>query len=177
VRLTDLWHRARELTGVRNCRLLRANLAVADAGAQSYAETAQRVLFVDAGLPRPTTQIPAYCPAAELLGYLDMGWVRYLLGSEYDGEEHHDSDEDRAADALRRGRIATETGWTVDVVRKQELWGRPAALVARTAELLLARGWTPANSLVLDQITQASRFETTTGQRWQWLPLERLLAA
>jgi hypothetical protein len=175
--LTDLWARTRLLTRVRNCRRLRANLAVADAGAQSYAESVQRVVFIDAGLPRPTTQIPVYSFAGELLGFLDMGWLRYRLGSEYDGEEHHDCDADRVADTLRRERISGEGGWSVDVVRKQELWGQPAALVARTAELLLARGWVPPNSLVLEQIAQAARFETTTGERWQWLPLQRLLAA
>jgi hypothetical protein len=177
VMLTDLWARTRQLTKVRNCRRLRANLAVADAGAQSYAESVQRVVFIDAGLPRPATQIPVYSPAGELLGFLDMGWLLYRLGSEYDGEEHHDSDADRVADMLRRQRISGEGGWTVDVVRKQELWGQPAALVARTAELLLARGWTPPNSLVLEQIAEAARYEATTGERWQWLPLQRLLAA
>lgn len=177
VTLADLWARTRPLTKVRNCRRLRANLAVADAGAQSYAESVQRVLYVDAGMPRPTTQIPVYTLAGELLGFLDMGWLRYRLASEYDGEEHHDSDADRVADSLRRDRITGEGGWSVEVVRKQELWGRPAALVARTSELLLARGWTPPNSLVLDQIAQAARYGATTGQRWQWLPLERLLAA
>jgi hypothetical protein len=177
VTLADLWARTRLLTKVRNCRRLRSNLAVADAGAQSYAESVQRALYVDAGLPRPTTQIPVYTPAGELLGFLDMGWLRYRLGSEYDGEEHHDSGADRVADTLRRDRISGEGGWSVDVVRKQELWGHPAALVSRTAELLLARGWTPPNSLVRDQIAQAAGYEVRTGQRWQWLPLERLLAA
>jgi hypothetical protein len=177
VTLTDLWARTRMLTKVRNCRRLRSNLAVADAGAQSFAESVQRVVFIDAGLPRPATQIPVYSPSGELLGFLDMGWLRYRLGSEYDGEEHHDSDADRLADTLRRDRIAVEGGWTVDVVRKEELWGQPAALVAKTAELLLARGWTPPNSLVLEQIAEAARYEATTGERWQWLPLQRLLAA
>jgi hypothetical protein len=177
VTLSDLWARARLLNRVRNCRRLRANLAVADAGAQSYSESAQRVLFVDAGLPRPTTQVPVHSPTGELLGFLDMGWLRYLLGSEYDGEEHHDDDEDRAADERRRGRIRDETPWSVDVVRKAGLWGRPAGLVAHTAELLLERGWTPPNTLVLEQIARAQQFEATTGQKWQWLPLARLLAA
>jgi hypothetical protein len=122
---------------------------VADAGAQSYAESIQRVLFVDAGLPRPKTQVPVHAPSGELLGFLDLGWLRYLLGSEYDGEEHHDDEKDRAADERRRGRIGAATPWTVDVAGKGELWGRPAGLVARTAELLLARGWTPPNTLVL----------------------------
>jgi hypothetical protein len=177
VDLGELWSRARLLTKVRNCRRLRANLAAADAGAESYAESVERVLFLDAGLPRPTTQIPVESPTGELLGFLDMGWLRYLLASEYDGEEYHDSDEHRAADERRRSRIEDETAWTVDVARKGDLWGRPAGLVAHTAELLLARGWAPPNPLVLDQINRAAQYEARTRQKWQWMPLERLLAS
>jgi hypothetical protein len=177
VALPELWTRARLLTRVRNCRRLRANLAAADSGAQSYAESVERVLFLDAGLPRPTTQIPVHGPTGELLGYLDMGWLRYLLASEYDGEEYHDGDEDRAADERRRGRIEDETAWTIDVARKGDLWGRPAGLVARTAELLLARGWVPNSPLVLEQISRAAQFEAQTGQKWQWMSLERLRAS
>jgi hypothetical protein len=174
--LRDLWARARLLNGVRNCRRLRANLAAADAGAQSYAESAERVLFVDAGLPRPSTQIAVYSPAGELLGFLDQGWKRYFLASEYDGEEHHDSDEDRQKDERRRERIEGQTPWTIDIVRKGELWGRPAALVAHTAELLMARGWSPPPP-VLDQMARAADYEARTGSRWEWMPLGRLLAA
>ena len=176
VELRELWSRAQLLTGVRNCRRLRANLAAADAGAQSYAESVERVLFVDAGLPRPTTQVPVYSPTGELLGFLDMGWLRYFVASEYDGEEYHNDDEDRAADERRRGRIEDETAWTIDVARKGDLWGRPAGLVARTAELLFERGWVPSSPLVLDQITRAAQYEKRTGQKWQWMPRERLLA-
>jgi hypothetical protein len=159
-----------------HCRRLRANLAVADAGSQSYAESVERVLFIDAGLPRPETQIPVHGPTGELLGYLDMGWRRYRLASEYDGEADHDSDEDREADERRRGRIRQETSWTIDVVRKGDLWGRPAGLVAHTCELLMTRGWSPPDAVV-EQIAQVARYETETGQRWVWMPLERLLAA
>ncbi len=176
VSLSDLWARAHLLNNVRNCRLLRANLSAADAGAQSYAESAERVLFVDAGLPRPSTQIPVYSPRGELLGYLDMGWQRFFLASEYDGEEDHDSDEDRERDERRRGRIREQTPWTIDVARKGELWGRPGGLVAHTAEMLLERGWSPPPP-ILEQISSAARYERETGQRWKWMPLERLLAA
>jgi hypothetical protein len=177
VLLTELWERARLLTRVRNCRRLRANLAVADAGAQSYAESVERVLFIDAGLPRPETQIAVYDLSGRLLGYLDLGWRRFRLASEYDGEEHHDGADNQRADAIRRALIEREASWTVDVVRKGDLWGRPAALVARTAVLLRERGWEPANPLVLDQISRAAEFEARTGQRWKWMPLDRLLAA
>jgi hypothetical protein len=172
----ELWRRAGRLVKVRNCRLLRANLAAADAGAESYAESAQRVLFIDAGLPRPRTQTPLHGPAGDLIGFFDMGWRTYRVASEFDGADGHDSVEQREHDRRRRDRARAETGWVIDVVRKGELWGRPAALVAHTAGLLRDRGWRPPPA-VLDQIVAAASFEADTGQRWSWMPLERLLAA
>jgi hypothetical protein len=173
VDLEELWRRTRAMTKVRNCRVLRASLTAADAGAQSYAESAERVLFIDAGLPRPSTQISVLSASGELLGFLDMGWLAYRLASEYDGEEHHTSEDDREHDTGRRQRMHRESGWTIDVARKEDLWGRPAALVARTAELLMQRGWSPPDP-VLDQISRAAEFEAATGQRWQWMPPDRL---
>jgi hypothetical protein len=176
VSLEQLWDRARLLVNVRNCRRLRANLAVADGGAESYAESEQRVLFIDAGLPRPRTQLAAFGRAGDLIGWLDMGWKRYLVASEYDGEAGHDGEEQRGHDEKRRARVREETPWELDVVRKEQLWGQPAGLVAHTADLLLGRGWEPASPLILEQIRDAADFEARTGERWEWMPLERLLA-
>jgi len=63
----------------------------------------------------------------------------------------------------------------VEFVRKGELWGTPAALVAHTARMLMERGWSPP-AKVLDQTSMASTFEAATGERWQRMPRERLLA-
>ncbi len=173
--LGEIWDRARLLRGVRNCRILRANLAACDPGAQSYAESAERVLFIDAGLPRPTTQIPVYGPDGQLLGFLDMGWPEWLVAAEFDGEESHDSAEQREHDRRRRAAITLAEGWRIGVARKQQLWGQPAQLVQATAQMLLERGW-PGPPAVLDQISRAAEYEATTGRRWVWMPLERLLA-
>ncbi|HET7327983.1 MAG TPA: type IV toxin-antitoxin system AbiEi family antitoxin domain-containing protein [Nocardioidaceae bacterium] len=173
----ELWQRTQLLRDVRGCRLLRRNLEVADGGAESYAESAQRLLFIDAGLPRPKTQIPVFGLAGDLIGYLDMGWKRYLQGSEYDGEEGHGTDDQREHDKKRRSRVHRETPWAVDVARREQLWGQPAGLVAKTAELLLPRGWQPETSGILDQISRAAAHESLTGQRWKWMPLERLMRA
>jgi hypothetical protein len=98
----ELWQRANALTRVRNCRLLRANLVDADAGAESYAESVLRVAHIDGGLPRPQTQIAVSDRSGVLIGYLDLGWRRYRVGVEYDGEEGHDADEQRQHDERRR---------------------------------------------------------------------------
>ncbi|MGH3387129.1 MAG: hypothetical protein ACRDO1_21300 [Nocardioidaceae bacterium] len=176
VTLEQLWARARLLQRVRNCRRLRANLAVADGGAESYAESAQRVLFVDAGLPRPKTQVPVNGLAGDLIGALDMGWVAYLVGSEFDGEVGHDDDEQRDHDGARRSRMRREANWAIEVARKGDLWGSPAQLVHTVAHRLVERGWSPPPA-VLEQIVRAADYEANTGERWRWMPLERLLAA
>ena len=44
-----------------------------DGGAASPKETWLRLLFIDAGLPRPTTQIPAVREHGRLVRMLDMG--------------------------------------------------------------------------------------------------------
>lgn len=175
VSVHDLWRRTTLLVACRNCRRLRANLAVADGGAESIPESEQRVLFIDAGLPRPTTQIPVHDSWGELIGRLDLGWRAYRVGSEFDGEADHSSREQRAHDAVRRERMRNEAGWAIDVAGKGELWGRPAELVAVTSERLLQRGWKPACGEVLEQISRAREFEARTGQQWRWMPLERLL--
>jgi hypothetical protein len=170
VTLPELWQRANRLKRVRNCRVLKANLSVADAGAESYAESVLRVVYLDGGLPRPQTQIPVYDRSGQLVGYLDMGWLRYRVGAEYDGEEGHDGDAQQKHDERRRTAMRREDDWAIDVVRKGELWGRRAALVANTARLLQAAGWTPDDPLVLEQIARAMEYEARTGERWQWMP-------
>jgi hypothetical protein len=177
VTLDDLWDRSRLLVQARNCRRLSANLEVADGGAESYAESEQRVLFIDAGLPRPRTQIPVCGLAGDLIGYVDMGWLGCLLGSEFDGSEGHGSEEQLEHDKHRRGRIHRETDWLIDVTRGEQLWGTPAALAAHTAHLLLQRGWQPEMPAILEQLSRAVDYEAKTGLRWDWMPLDRLRAA
>ncbi|MGH2498783.1 MAG: hypothetical protein ACRDF0_01605, partial [Candidatus Limnocylindria bacterium] len=143
VTLVELWQRATGLVRVRNCRILKANLAAADAGAESYAESALRVVYLDGGLPRPQTQIVVSDRSGGLVGYLDMGWLRYRVGAEYDGEAGHDGDDQRKHDERRRTAMRREGDWVIAVVRKAELWGTRAALLERTAQLLLEAGWSP----------------------------------
>jgi hypothetical protein len=177
VTLVELWERANQLQRVRNCRILRANLSAADAGAESYAESVLRVAYIDAGLPRPQTQIVVSDRSGELIGYLDMGWLCYRVGAEYDGEEAHDADDQRQHDERRRAAMRREDDWVLAVARKADLWGHRAALVERTAQLLLEAGWSPGDPAILEQIVRAVEFEARTGQSWQWMASGRGLTA
>jgi hypothetical protein len=177
VSTVELWQRARKLVRVRNCRILRANLTAADGGAESYAESVLRVVYIDGGLPRPQAQIMVSDRSGGLIGYLDMGWRRYRVGAEYDGEADHGTDDQRAHDERRRTAMRRDDDWAIVVARKDELWGHRAALVERTAQLLLEAGWSPEDPMVLEQIARAVDFEARTGQQWQWMPIDRGLAA
>ena len=106
-----------------------------------------------------------------LIGYLDLGWLRYRVGAEYDGEEWHEEESPSQRDKRRRQAMRREGGWEIEVARKGELWGRRAALVASTARRLRTAGWSPSDPTVLEQIARAAEYEARTGQRWQWMPL------
>jgi hypothetical protein len=47
-------------------------------GRRRLTETALRLLFIDAGLPRPTTQIPIYDHDGNYLRTVDMGWEEVI---------------------------------------------------------------------------------------------------
>jgi hypothetical protein len=66
--LTDRYAGAR---GMRGCR---EALGLMDAGADSPKETWLRLLVMDAGYPRPGTQIPVLDDYGNEFAYLDMGW-------------------------------------------------------------------------------------------------------
>lgn len=55
-------------------RRLEAALDLVDPGAQSPRESYRRLLLIDAGLPRPQTQIPVLGADGLPAAYLDLGW-------------------------------------------------------------------------------------------------------
>src|SRR5271166_6642110 len=67
--VTPLIGRYKGARGVRECLTA---LSLMDGGAQSPKETWLRLVLIDAGLPRPVTQIRV--TDGRLVGYLDMGW-------------------------------------------------------------------------------------------------------
>ncbi len=141
VNLADLSERAAALHGRRNAALLRAVLDIGDAGAQTPGESWTRVRLVDAGLPRPRTQVPVVLLGRELF-WLDMGYEEYLVAVEFDGEEHHSTQVDREHDHQRRNKIE-RIGWDVIVVRKGDVLRDDPRFPGTTAEALLRRGWRP----------------------------------
>jgi hypothetical protein len=123
--------------GARGIRQLRELLPLVDGGAASPRETWLRLLFIDAGLPWPTTQIPACDDRGNLVRTLDMGWEEFKVGAEYDGEQHRTDRRQYVKDA-RVKRALVSGGWKVDYVIKED---QPTDIVARARRALMSRGW------------------------------------
>lgn len=123
--------------GARGVRRLGEALDLMDAGAQSPKETWLRLLLIDAGFPRPTTQIPVIDGGCEPFAFLDMGWREAMIAVEYDGD-HHRTVRAQFTWDIKRLRRLQELGWIhvrviaedrpVDVLdRVRRAWARREA--------------------------------------------------
>jgi Protein of unknown function (DUF559) len=117
--------------------IARARLAITlfDAGAQSPKETWLRLVLVDAGLPRPQTQIPVRDEFGTVIAYLDLGWEHLRVAVEYDGEQHR-SDRSQYNWDIRRLEILHRLGW---IVIRVVAGDRPAGIVRRVKTALAGR--------------------------------------
>lgn len=124
---------AADMTG-RDCRHVRAVLALADGRAESPQETRLRLVLHRSTLPRPVAQHPVHHGRA-FVARLDFAWPELRLGLEYDGLWHGDPAQ-FAADRRRLNRLLA-AGWRVLFVTAADL-REPRALLARIASALAA---------------------------------------
>lgn len=122
----------------RGSRQLRELLPLVDGGAASPKETWLRLLFIDAGLPTPTTQIPVVDERGRVR-ILDMGWEEYMVGAEYDGDQHRTNRMQYVKD-LRVWPKLERLGWKVTRVIKED---REDDIISRTWSAMVSRGWKP----------------------------------
>ena len=106
----DVQFLAERYKGHRNIRRARHALTLVDAGAESPRETWLRLLVIEAGYPRPQTQIPVYGEYSELVAVVDMGWEDVKIALEYEGEHHRISRAQFQRDIERYEALA-ELGW------------------------------------------------------------------
>ncbi|MFC9975817.1 hypothetical protein ACFVH6_33510 [Spirillospora sp. NPDC127200] len=149
VRREELRAMACPLAGYQGNKRLRALLALGDGGAESPGESRTRLIVMKAGFPRPQTQIPVQGPCGQRL-YVDMGYARYRVGLEYDGEPHHSGRRARARDSGRLRWLRNEMGWEVIPVTKDVL-PRPGPYLEALLTALLHRGWDPDDA-TMDRI-------------------------
>ena len=131
---------AKRYRGARGVKQLKDALPFVDGGAASPRETWLRMLYIDAGLPKPTTQIPIFDTDGTLLRTVDMGWEDFKVLSEYDGDQHR-TDRPQYVKDLRVIPKIERLGFIVQRVIKED---RPAAIVAVTPGMpMVSRGSRP----------------------------------
>lgn len=115
-------------------RRLESALELVDAGAQSPRESYLRLLLIDAGLPRPQTQIPVLGVDRIPVAYLDLGWEDCMVAVEYDGDQHR-TDRRQYVKDIRRLETLEQLGWIVVRVVAED---QPAAIVRRVRAAIAA---------------------------------------
>jgi hypothetical protein len=128
---------AKRYRGARGLRQLREVLPLVDGGSASPRETRLRLLFIDAGLPNPTTQIPICGDRGKLIRMVDMGWEDFMVAAEYDGDQHRTSRAQYVKD-LRVLPILERMGWHIIRAIKED---SDDEIVDRVQKALRRRGW------------------------------------
>jgi hypothetical protein len=137
--IEDVLLLAKRYRGARGLKALRRVLPLVDGGAASPPETRLRLLFIDDGLPRPTTQIPICGDNGRLIRMADMGWEDYMVVVEYDGDQHR-TDRRQYVKDIRVLSTVAEMGWIVIRVVKED---SDADILRRARSALVRRGWRP----------------------------------
>jgi Protein of unknown function (DUF559) len=130
---------AQRYPGARGICLFRTTLALVDGGAESPQETRLRLLLVESGLPRPVTQIPVRNDHGKVVRRIDMGYLEYKVGVEYDGEQHFTNPDDYADDIERLEFLAAR-GWTIVRVSARQLRYERTQIVERVRTALARSG-------------------------------------
>lgn len=129
--LAERYPRARGLPRARIA------LELMDAGAESPRETWLRLLLIDAGLPRPRTQIRVSDGYRE--AFIDMGYDEPKVGLDYEGA-HHSTDRGQYVHDIGRAELIDGEGW-IDIKVVKEHSRR--FILHRVREAFARRGWTP----------------------------------
>jgi hypothetical protein len=137
-KVDDVKELAAQHPHTRGLRVLETALAHVDPGAQSPKETWLRLLLINAGFPKPQTQIPVYDPNGYPKYFLDMGWENIMLTVEYDGDQHRKSRPQYVWDVERQEYI-NRVGWTHIRVLSEHRGGEIIRRVRRAWNTLTLR--------------------------------------
>ncbi|HEY6857678.1 MAG TPA: DUF559 domain-containing protein, partial [Mycobacterium sp.] len=135
IKAADVELLAHRYVGRRGIGRARQAVDLFDPGAQSPKESWLRVVLIQAGLPKPQTQIPVLNEFGSAVAYLDMGWEDVKVAVEYDGEQHR-SDRRQYTWDIRRLEMLERLGWIIIRVLAGD---RPAEIVGRVRSALARR--------------------------------------
>jgi hypothetical protein len=125
--------------GARGIVQLRKAIALSDVGAESPQETRTRLILTDAGLRPEHTQIEVFDNFGEFVHRIDMGWLEWMVGVEYDGAQHWTDPDIRAKD-IETQAVLEALRWRIIRVGNDMVRYRPNTIVARTRAALRAAG-------------------------------------
>jgi hypothetical protein len=108
--------------GHRGVRQLRELVPLGDPGAESPPESALRLHWYDADLPRPETQIWVPDDDGRPRFRIDVGHREARYGAEYFGEEFHPDEQDEH-DETRLAWLRNRRDWVMDVFGKADVYG------------------------------------------------------
>lgn len=129
--------------GHRGARMLRDAVTLVRYGSVSPGETRVRLLLERAGLPLPELNLRVVRPDGSFVAIVDIGWPRYGVAVEYEGDLHRERQRFRA-DIRRRERLE-DAGWTIIRLTADDLAPfRADETVARVRARLRSRGWAGA---------------------------------
>ncbi len=136
--------------GERGVVQLRLLVPLADGRAESPGESALRLFWYDAGLPRPELQWWVYDNGVALYR-LDIALPDCRFAAEYDGQLFHSRPEDVEHDRSRRNWLDEEGSWVVDVFDRDDVYAPGADPAPRLhTGLRLARSrsglWVPESA-------------------------------
>ncbi|KUI19516.1 endonuclease domain-containing protein [Mycobacterium sp. GA-2829] len=135
--------------GVRGLETLRKAVTLMDGGAESPQETRTRLLLIAAGFPRPKTQIIVCDEFGSFIARIDMGWLEWKVGVEYDGPQHWASPADHARDVERIAELEAQ-GWVIVRVTRDILRYRSSVFLARVRDAMRGAGWPDHAKINLD---------------------------
>ena len=137
-KVDDVLHIARRHPRSPGLRRLETALELVDAGAQSPRESYLRLLLIEAGFPRPQTQIPVLGADGIPDAYIDVGWEEYLVGVEYEGGQQQ-TDRRRYVYDIHRLEMLEQRGWLIVRIVAED---RRSDIVRRVRMAMVERGWT-----------------------------------
>lgn len=114
----DFERMLRRFRGRRGVKQARELAPYAVDTSESPGESWTRMVIIDAGLRPPEPQVWTHVPGFGWVR-LDLAYEHLRVAIEYDGEEHHSTEADRARDEERRDALRA-AGWLVIVVRKSD---------------------------------------------------------
>jgi hypothetical protein len=125
--LRQLMDATYKMRGIVRCR---EAIDLVRPGTDSSMETRTRLLLVQAGLPSPQVNAPAYGDAGRFLALPDLSYPELRIAIEYDGDVHRTDPATWRRDVERRHRLE-DAGWIIVTATADDVLRFPERLVRR----------------------------------------------